>query len=227
MFGLDAARHCVFLPRLGLEQFVAAIGQCDVVLDSIGWSGGNSTLEGLAQDTPIVTMGGPLMRGRHTMAILQMMGVTDTTADTIDDYVTIAARLGRDPQWRASVRQRMSKCKHLVYRDSAAIDALEAFFDRVARHEAQATAPWAADTGEPPPAMARNVIALDAPAEAGFARWPGSTVPRAGDLRIASQRNAASRDHRRVASAVTELSTGSDSGRRSPRHADIFQHEGA
>ncbi len=51
VFGLDANRHCVFLPRLGLEQFVAAIGQCDAVLDSIGWSGGNSTLEGLAHDT--------------------------------------------------------------------------------------------------------------------------------------------------------------------------------
>ena len=99
-FGLDAAEHCVFLPRLGMEQFVAAIGQCDVVLDSIGWSGGNTTLEGLADDTPIVTMAGPMMRGRHTMAILQMMGVTDTIADTLDDYVSIAVRLGRDPAWR-------------------------------------------------------------------------------------------------------------------------------
>ena len=56
VFGLDADKHCVFLPRLGLEQFVAAIGQCDAVLDSIGWSGGNSTLEGLAHDTPVVTL---------------------------------------------------------------------------------------------------------------------------------------------------------------------------
>jgi protein O-GlcNAc transferase len=137
VFGLDAARHCVFLPRLGLEQFIAAIGQCDVVLDSVGWSGGNSTLEGLAVDTPIVTQRGPLMRGRHTMAILQMMGITDTVADTLDDYVFIAARLGRDTAWRAEMKRRVSESKHKVYRDSTAIAALENFLSRVARGEAE------------------------------------------------------------------------------------------
>ena len=70
-FGLKAADHCVMLPRLNRNRFVAAIGQCDIVLDSIGWSGCNSTLEGLHHDLPIVTMTGSLMRGRHTMAILE------------------------------------------------------------------------------------------------------------------------------------------------------------
>ena len=73
--GRKAGDHCVFVPRMSPHRFVAAIGQCDIVLDSIGWSGCNSTLEGLAHDTPIATMSGSLMRGRHTTAILKMMGV--------------------------------------------------------------------------------------------------------------------------------------------------------
>ena len=150
--GLDAAKHCVFLPRLPVDQFVAAIGQCDVVLDSIGWSGGNTTLEGLAHDVPIVTMPGPMMRGRHTMAILRMMGVTDTIAETLDDYVAIAARLGRDLLWRAAVRQRISENKNRIYRDSEAIVALEGFLCRAARGEAEASAqPRAAEKGKPAP----------------------------------------------------------------------------
>ena len=36
------------------------------------------------------------MRGRHSAAILRMMGVTETVATTIDEYVAIAARLGQD-----------------------------------------------------------------------------------------------------------------------------------
>src|SRR5260370_19845545 len=40
--GLNAGDHCVFLPRLAPDRFVAAIGQCDIVLASIGWLGCNS-----------------------------------------------------------------------------------------------------------------------------------------------------------------------------------------
>jgi protein O-GlcNAc transferase len=166
VYGLDAARHCVMLPRLSVQQFAAAIGQCDVVLDSIGWSGCNSTLEGLAHDAPIVTLPGPLMRGRHTMAILRMMGVTDTIAGTLDEYVTIAARLARDVQWRATVKQRMSDNKHRVYRDSAVAPALEDFLSRVARREAEPAAPGAVGSGEGSHGDVENVVALDASAHA-------------------------------------------------------------
>jgi predicted O-linked N-acetylglucosamine transferase (SPINDLY family) len=131
--GLKAADHCVFLPRMSADGFVAAIGQCDVILDSIDWSGCNSSLESLAQGLPIVTMPGAFMRGRHTGAILRMMDVTETIAETLDDYVAIAVRLASDVQWRTAVRTRMSHNKHRVYRDTASISALESFLDSVAR----------------------------------------------------------------------------------------------
>lgn len=130
---LLADNYCTWLPQLNQHQFVAAIGLCDIVLDSIGWSGHNSTLEGLAHDLPIVTMPGPLMRGRHTTAILKMMGVTDTIAETIDNYVSTAVRLARDAPWRSAVKEKIAASKHRVYRDKACITALEEFLDRVAR----------------------------------------------------------------------------------------------
>jgi protein O-GlcNAc transferase len=74
------------------------------------------------------------MRGRHSMAILQMMDVTETIAETIDDYVSIAARLARDKAWRRAIRAKIAANKHRLYRDRAAIAALEDFLDRVARH---------------------------------------------------------------------------------------------
>jgi protein O-GlcNAc transferase len=132
-FGLRADEHCVFLPRLDHEEFVAATGQCDVFLDSIGWSGCNSTLESLAHDLPIVTMAGSLMRGRHSMAILKMMGVTETITETIDDYVSTAVRLGRDVPWRLTVKNRISENKHRLYCDRTCVTALEEFLNRVAR----------------------------------------------------------------------------------------------
>jgi predicted O-linked N-acetylglucosamine transferase (SPINDLY family) len=131
--GLAAADHCVILPRLLQPQFVAAIGLCDVVLDSIGWSGFTSTLDGFHHDHPIVTLAGPLMRGRHTMAVLTMMGVTETIARTVDEYVALAQRLATDMTWRTAIKERMRARKHLVYRDRTSITALEEFLTRVAR----------------------------------------------------------------------------------------------
>jgi predicted O-linked N-acetylglucosamine transferase (SPINDLY family) len=134
--GLRAADHCVVLPRLAPDRFVAAIGQCDVLLDSIGWSGCNSTLESLAHDLPIVTLAGAFMRGRHTAAILEMMGVDETIARSVDDYVAIAVRLGRDAAARAAVRARIAANKPRVYGDRACIAALEDFLERAVRREA-------------------------------------------------------------------------------------------
>jgi hypothetical protein len=131
---LDATEHCVFLPRLAPDRFVAAIGQCDVVLDSIGWSGCNSILESLVHNVPIVTLAGELMRGRHTAAILDMMDVRKTTARTIDEYVSIAGLLGRDMGKRSEVAAKIAANKQRVYRDRECITALEDFLDEATRN---------------------------------------------------------------------------------------------
>jgi protein O-GlcNAc transferase len=135
-FGLKAADHCVFLPRLKPQEFVAAIGACDAVLDSIGWSGCNSVLESLVHDLPIVTMTGPLMRGRHATAILTMMDVQDTVTVNVDGYVAAAVRIARDADWRSALRAKVAGNKHRLYRDSACIAALEDFLAAQARGSA-------------------------------------------------------------------------------------------
>jgi protein O-GlcNAc transferase len=132
-FGLNAADHCVFLPRLEPQKFVAAIGACDAVLDSIGWSGCNSVLESLVHDLPIVTLTAPLMRGRHATAILTMMDVPDTVTASIDGYVAAAVRIARDADWRSALRGKIARNKHRLYRDSACIAALEDFLAAQAR----------------------------------------------------------------------------------------------
>jgi predicted O-linked N-acetylglucosamine transferase (SPINDLY family) len=134
--GLSATDHCVFLPRLAPDRFVAAIGQCDVVLDSIGWSGCNSILEGLVHNVPIVTLAGKMMRGRHAAAMLDMMEIRETTAQTIDEYVSIAGVLGRNTRKRTELSARISNQKHRVYRDPHCIAALEDFLAEATRKRA-------------------------------------------------------------------------------------------
>ena len=87
-------------------------------------------MESLIHGLPIVTLPGPLMRGRHTTAMLELMGVTDTIAGTTADYVSLAARLARDCAWRVEIKQRIAVAKHRLYRDESCIAALEEFLLR-------------------------------------------------------------------------------------------------
>ena len=124
---LDVERRVILLDRMSRERFVAASGACDVVLDSLEWSGCNSTLECLPLGTPIVTLPGRTMRARHTTAILRAIGVAQTIARDEEDYVRLATDLARDREWRSALRTRIVADWQLVCGDRRPIRALEEF----------------------------------------------------------------------------------------------------
>ena len=132
--GLDAERHVVILPPLSQQDYVHAVGLADVILDTIGWSGGKSTLDCLETDPAIVTLPGRFMRGRHTAAILRRIGCEATIAKSLEEYVSIAVRLAGDPVWRAEVRHSVACGKHDAFGDLVYVRALERFLTDVVGH---------------------------------------------------------------------------------------------
>ena len=47
------------------------------------------------------------------------------------EYVEIAVRLGRDPTWRAAIRDKMTANRGRIYADPAPVRALEAWIEQV------------------------------------------------------------------------------------------------
>ena len=125
--GLNPDRHLILADRLDLPGYLALNRCCDVFLDSIGWSGCNSTMEALGQGLPVVTLPTGLMRGRHSLAILTMMGLGDTVARTMEEYVIQAVRLGQDQTWREEIRAQILASREKAYGDLECIRALEDF----------------------------------------------------------------------------------------------------
>jgi protein O-GlcNAc transferase len=76
---------------------------------------------------------GELMRGRHSLAILTMIGLTETIATNLDEYVSLAVKLGQDSEWRQYISDKISNSKHLAYRDRTCITALEDFLERAVK----------------------------------------------------------------------------------------------
>jgi predicted O-linked N-acetylglucosamine transferase (SPINDLY family) len=132
-FNLNANEFIVFLPYLDAGQYHAINCLSDIFLDTMGWSANNSTFEAIACNLPVVTLPGSLMRQRHCAAILTMMGVKETIASSLDEYIAFAIRLGQDLTWRQQISGKIAQNKHLVYQDRTCITALEDFLGNVVR----------------------------------------------------------------------------------------------
>jgi protein O-GlcNAc transferase len=90
----------------------------------MGWSGGRTTLEGLALGLPIVTVPGEFMRCRHAYGILCAAGLTATVASGEAEYIDLAVRLGQDRGLRARLAGEVRRRRASLYGDGACVEAL-------------------------------------------------------------------------------------------------------
>jgi protein O-GlcNAc transferase len=102
-FGI-APERTVFIPW-ALDDAIdrARYRLIDVVLDTLPYTGGDTTAAALDMGVPIVTRVGERQAERMTYSLLAHLGVTTTVAHDDDDYVAIACRLARDRSWRDAV----------------------------------------------------------------------------------------------------------------------------
>lgn len=130
---LDYQDYCLFRTIPERFDYLMINLLSDVYLDTITWSGGNTSLEAIACNLPIVTCTGEFMRGRHSGSFLKMLGVTDTIAANEAEYIEIAVKLGTNPNLRNQISQRMSANHDKLYEDKACVIGLEEFYKQVIR----------------------------------------------------------------------------------------------
>jgi predicted O-linked N-acetylglucosamine transferase (SPINDLY family) len=130
-YGLEADRFCCFSKRVKFEDFLSLNMAADVLLDSLEWSGGKTTLEALSCGLPVVTLPGRFMRGRHAYAMLRMMGLDDTIADDKEAYCDIAVRLAKDPLFLRQIKAFIFRNRSKLYHDQSVIKSLESFYRSV------------------------------------------------------------------------------------------------
>lgn len=122
---LSFDRHVRLVPPVAPDVFPSLGSVGDVYLDSLEWSGCNTTLEMLSNDLPIVCQRGRFMRGRHTAAMLQMMGLEDHISADAKEYLNRAIELGRNASARESCRATIRERKDRLFYDRAPVEQLE------------------------------------------------------------------------------------------------------
>jgi CRISPR-associated protein Csy1 len=121
--GIDVAKRVVFQPLRPPPEFRALLAVCDVMLDTLHWSGGNTSLDALAAGLPIVACPGKLMRGRQSAAMLRTIGlprlVTDDPAEAVTRAIEVANETGQ------GIREEIARDRDALFDRREPILALE------------------------------------------------------------------------------------------------------
>ena len=122
-------KYSYFHPRCSSEEFLGLIEESDIILDSFNWSGGNTSLEAISLNKPIVTCPSDFMRGRYTYAILTILDIEETIASSKKEYIEIAVKLASDINFRNIIVNKIKKHKNKLFND----DKPARFFEDVIR----------------------------------------------------------------------------------------------
>jgi predicted O-linked N-acetylglucosamine transferase (SPINDLY family) len=131
--GLQFKEHVITVPWLSKPRFNSLMRQATGFLDTIGFSGFNTAIQAIECGLPVVTREGRFLRGRLASGVLRRMGRTELIAESEQDYVDLAIRLGSDSELRADLRDRIGRSKYALYDDLAPVRALESFLACLAK----------------------------------------------------------------------------------------------
>lgn len=127
---LNPDNYVVFLPFLEEAQYSSLYRITNIFLDPIEWSGCNSVLSAIANNIPVVTLPGPLMRSRDAYAILSMMELHDCIAKSVYEYREIAVQLGQNMHWQSAVSKKIAENKRRIYNNRKSMAGLEDFLEK-------------------------------------------------------------------------------------------------
>ena len=129
----DVLDRITVLPYPGFNHYLNLLNIADVMLDTLHYGGGSTSLQALAAGTPIVTLPSNFQRGRHTYAYYKKMGYTECVAKDKEDYVQKAVRLGTDKAYREKVRNDILAANSVLYENQEVVLELERFLATVVR----------------------------------------------------------------------------------------------
>lgn len=128
--GPDVADRVHFQPRMNGFEYLGFVGAADLLVETFGFAGGNSTYEALSTGTPILAYAGKHMRSRVTMDLLTMIGLGDCVATSREEFITSAVELANDTERRRETRRHVPEASPMLFERQSAVDELADFLDR-------------------------------------------------------------------------------------------------
>jgi len=112
----------VFHNRMDKNMYKKFLCEMDIALDSLGWSGGNTTLDCFGAALPVVTQTGESMRSNHTSGLYQLMDMSYLISKNDSDFINSVLKFSSD-------RDYLKKVSSAIYENFKKINTLESISD--------------------------------------------------------------------------------------------------
>ena len=127
--GLFINDFFVFYPQTSYQNYLNLINKSDIILDSLDWSGLNTSLEAISLNKPIITFPSNFMRGRHTYGILKILKLDELICNSKKEYIDLAVKLSKNSSFRVNVIEKIKINKKSIFSNYKVIKFLEDFFE--------------------------------------------------------------------------------------------------
>jgi predicted O-linked N-acetylglucosamine transferase (SPINDLY family) len=128
---VDFDEHICVVPLLERGRFFSLLQQSTLLLDTLGFSGFNTALQGLECGLPVLAYEGQFMRGRLASGLMRKIDMPELVATSHEDFVQKAIELAADGKRLKKLRSAIPKRVKTLFRDDASVVALEKFFESV------------------------------------------------------------------------------------------------
>ncbi|MFQ5642931.1 MAG: tetratricopeptide repeat protein [Thiogranum sp.] len=139
----EFARHGINGEQLELRyeqisqcSYLSVYREIDIALDPFPWNGHVTTCEALWMGVPVITLLGPVHRGRLSASVMHQVGLEELVAENPDDYVYIAGELAGDlerlVQLHTGLRQQVAESP--LCDGPGLAREVEAIYRRIWRH---------------------------------------------------------------------------------------------
>jgi predicted O-linked N-acetylglucosamine transferase (SPINDLY family) len=123
--GVDFDAHVSIIPNLDRGRFFGLMRQSALMLDSLGFSGFNTAIQGIECDLPVLAYEGQFMRGRLASAVMRRLDLPELVASTKEEFVHKAVELAGNPKERRRLQAKIRERRAILFHDLEPVRALE------------------------------------------------------------------------------------------------------
>ena len=111
----------IFLKGMNQISYYKELLNQKIIVDTIGWSGGNTTMEALYLNKPVITIKGKNLRSNHSSAILKELELNELVVNNYSEFLSLIKKINSDENFYNSIVSKIIKNKNLIFNKNVSL----------------------------------------------------------------------------------------------------------